>query len=718
MTCGVQRQCGELLLQLLAIGLSNGAMIALNAIGVTLVYGAVRTINFAYGDLFALATVLISTLLGSLGLRWGVPLGWLIGGLALVLAAGMGLAMLLNIVVERIAFRPFRGKSRLAPLIATVGLSFVLYQVALTWRSIQLLGQSVHKSDVDHVANMPIGGVAELLPKINLVQAAGLDLRVTYTLKDLLVLLLAAGLAVLVGWFIRSTRTGRAIRACAQDPEMAQLCGVNRDQVVRLTFALGGALAGASAFVFTLYYSRPFGQHGVESGLTAFAAAVLGGIGSPGGAFLSGLLFGVLSALSDYFLATRWTPVLVLTILICLLVLRPHGLAGNDQDEDQGEESALWVVTRPRQSVRGSWLNRALLALALLYPLIERLLGFHEQTIITNIVLFALLALGLNILLGFAGLLDLGYAAIFAIGGYTAAILTDRGGPLSSFIPAQIDFLMVLAVCAAVAGLFGALNGALTLRLRGEYLAIVTLAFGQLAPRIFLNLDDWTGGARGMSALPAPRLFGYTLTTPVARYYLALVVLLFVALASQRLTHSRIGRAWAAISADETAAASSGVSIGRAKLLAFVLGAMVAGMGGALFASIFSYVDTGQSDFTVSAMVLAMVIIGGAGNVRGAIVGAVLITGYNQFGVSRLGAWLAQVGQESGTWFGPLIAALDLRSMSYLFFGLALYLTVLWRARGDSAADDRPPTVDHRPPSPGHRPPNPDHSRWTLEDGW
>ncbi len=188
----------------------------------------------------------------------------------------------------------------------------MLYQVALTWRTIQLSDQVVHKSDVDHVANMPLGGVPDLLPKINLVQALGLDMRVTYTLKDLLVLLLAAGLALLVSWFVKSTRVGRAIRACAQDPEMAQLCGVNRDQVVRLTFALGGALAAASAFIFTMYYNRPLGQHGVESGLTAFAAAVLGGIGSPVGAFLSGLLFGVLSALSDYFLATRWTPVLVL----------------------------------------------------------------------------------------------------------------------------------------------------------------------------------------------------------------------------------------------------------------------------------------------------------------------------------------------------------------------------------------------------------------------
>jgi branched-chain amino acid transport system permease protein len=686
MTCGIHRQCGEILLQLLAIGLSNGAMIALNAIGVTLVYSAVRTINFAYGDLFALTTVLISSLIGSFGLRLGIPFVWLIGGLALVLLAGMALAIALNVAVERIAFRPFRARSRLAPLIATIGLSFVLYQAALAWRTIQLAGAFVHKSDVDHLADVPTAGIPELLPRVNLAQAAGLNLNVSYTLKDLLVLLLAAALAALVGWFLRSTRPGRAIRACAQDAEMAQLCGVNRNSIVRLTFAIGGALAGASAFIFTLYYGRPFGQHGVESGLTAFAAAVLGGIGNPAGAFLSGLLFGVLSATSDYFLAARWTPVLVLGILIVLLLLRPTGLIDKDQDEEQNETAALWVVAGPSRTNRSSWLNYTLLLLGILYPLLENAFGIHEQTVITGILLYALLALGLNILLGSAGLLDLGYAAIFAIGGYTAAMLTDSGGPLSGWLPPQIDFLVVLAASAATAGLFGALNGALTLRLRGEYLAIVTLAFGQLVPRVFLNLDQWTGGARGMSALPPPRLFGYTLATPIERYYLALGMLLIVALASQRLARSRIGRAWAAMSADEIAAASSGVSLAHAKLLAFILGAVVAGITGALFANIFSYVDSGQSDFTVSAMVLAMVIIGGAGNVRGTILGALLIAGYNQFAISRLGAWLAQTGQASGGWLGQLIAAIDLRSLSYLFFGLALYFTVLFRARDRSEA--------------------------------
>jgi len=381
--------------------------------------------------------------------------------------------------------------------------------------------------------------------------------------------------------------------------------------------------------------------------------------------------------------------VLVLTILIALLVLRPSGLAGKDGDQDQSEPSALWTMSGPGGGARGRWLTRALLILGLLYPLLDRALGIHELTAVSNILLFALLAVGLNILLGYAGLLDLGYAAIFAIGGYTAAMLTDLGGPLAGILPARVDFTIVLALCAAMAGLFGAINGALTLRLRGEYLAIVTLAFGQIVPRVFLNLDQWTGGASGMSALPPPRLLGHTLAPPLERYYLALAVLLVVAAASQRLARSRIGRAWSAMSADETAAASSGVNVAHFKLLAFLLGAMVAGIAGALYASIFSYVDTGQSDFTVSAMVLAMVIIGGAGSMRGVIVGALIIAGYNQFAISRIGAWFEHVAQTNSGWVGQVFAAIDLRNLSYLFFGLALYLTVLFRARQQSRASAR-----------------------------
>jgi branched-chain amino acid transport system permease protein len=688
MQCGTAFQCVSVVLQLLGIGLSNGAVIALNAIGVTLIYGAVRTINFAYGDLFALTTVVVTTMVADLGLRIGLPAGSMIGGLALILGVAVAVGTVLNVGIERIAFRPFRSGTGLAPLIATIGLSFILYQGALLWRRFQISGP-VHHSDVDNLVDVPRTRIPDLVPNIDLLHVVGIKLPVSYSLKDLLVLLLAAVITVMVGWFLTRTRAGRALRACAQDSELAELCGVSRDASIRLSFAIGGALAGAAAFIFTLYYDRPFGQHGAQSGLVAFAAAVLGGIGNPTGAFLSGLLFGIIAALSDYFLSPQWTPVLILGILIVLLVLRPTGLAGEDRSEGLSEGSALVGgagIPRLRVDLRSRLLTGAMLALGLAYPLLDRLFNLHQQSVITNIVLFAILALGLNILLGFIGILDLGYAAMFAIGGYATAIFTDHYGRLAPYMPGPLDFTIVLLLSGVVAALFGLLNGTLTLRLRGDYLAIVTLAFGQLVPQVVLNLDQLTGGASGMSALDPPILLTHRLDSPVERYYLAFGIVVVIALISLRLARSRIGRAWAALSADEDAALSCGVPL-RAKLLAFVLGAIVAGIAGTLFATIFSYVNTDQSDFTISAMVLAMVIIGGAGSVRGAIIGALLIAGYNQFAVASVGIWLEQLGKTSGGWLGALITALDPRSLSYLFFGLALYLTVLFRARQPQPAN-------------------------------
>ena len=282
--CGVHVTCLEVMLQLLVIGLSNGAVIALNALGVTLVYGAVRTINFAHGDLFALATVVITFVIRSLSIQQGNGPLALISGLVIALSVGLLFGSTLNVAIEHLAFRPFRGGSRLAPVIATVGLSFVLYQGALIWRKLQPDWIPTEHRSVPGVPEVPRLTIPDFLGRRNLLEGSGLN--VVYTIKDLLVLLIAIGLVLAVSWFLNRTRRGRALRACAQDAELARLCGVNHDGTIRLAFAIGGALAGAAAFVFALYYDRPFGQHGAQSGLIALTAAVLGGIGRPKGALL------------------------------------------------------------------------------------------------------------------------------------------------------------------------------------------------------------------------------------------------------------------------------------------------------------------------------------------------------------------------------------------------------------------------------------------------
>lgn len=656
----------ETLLQLLIIGLTNGAVIGLNAIAVTVIYGTVRTLNLAYGDIFALTTIIITSLVSALGLNLAVAPLTLMGGLLLTLVGGVLFGAGLNLAVERTAFAPFRGRSKLAPLMATLGLSFVLYQISLIWRYFLpnwLPGE--HRS-VPGVPELPRDRIPELLPTFNLL---GESSRVILTPKEVAVMLMALACAVGVWLFLQRTRTGRAIRAISQNEELAHIVGVNPAAIIRRAFVLGGALAGVAAFVFAMYYTRPFANAGAQSGLIAFAAAILGGIGNPIGALLAGLLLGIGAAFSDRFLLTQWTPVLIQALLITLLVLRPGGLGSDDGSVAIGSERDAVAITPNAQRSRTEsiWLTVAFTGF-LIYPVLDQTLGWFRLSSVTGMGIFVVLALGLNILLGWAGLLNLGFAVSFGIGGYVAALLAKQG---------RMEFGLIVLASAGAAAVFGALNGPLTRHLRSDYVAIVTLALGTLARQTIVNLSNLAGEGGSIAAVPAPVVFGFSLSTPQARYYLAVALALLAVLASWRLLRSRVGRAWRASSEDEVAAQSVGVNVGHYRTLAFVVSAALAGMAGALYASTFTYIDAEAVDFRISAMTLAMVILGGAGSVPGAVLGTVLLASYDQIIIPALGAFLAQFQAGDGH-FGT---ALDARGLSYLNFGLALYLTVLLRAR-------------------------------------
>ena len=235
---------------------------------------------------------------------------------------------------------------------------------------------------------------------------------------------------------------------------------------------------------------------------------------------------------------------------------------------------------------------------------------------------FVLLAIGLNVVVGFAGLLDLGYAAFFAIGAYTYAY------GASPFSGLDIPFWPMLLVGAIVAAMFGVLLGAPTLRLRGDYLAIVTLGFGEIVPVVFLNADKYTNGTNGITGLAQPSAYGlfgingFGFTNPLP-YFVTVVVIIAVAfIFLYRLQDSRIGRAWVAIREDELAAASMGINTVTTKLLAFSIGASTSGLAGVFYASKLSIVSPDQFGFTVSFTALAMVVLGGMGNIWGVAIGA------------------------------------------------------------------------------------------------
>ncbi len=301
-----------------------------------------------------------------------------------------------------------------------------------------------------------------------------------------------------------------------------------------------------------------------------------------------------------------------------------------------------------------------------------------------NAGVFVLLAMGLNVVVGLAGLLDLGYAAFFAIGAYTYAY---SNSPYSHM---DLPFLPMLVVGAGVAAVFGIALGAPTLRLRGDYLAIMTLGFGEIVPIVFLNLENWTEGTNGIGGIfrpePLPFLGTFSALTPFA-YFILMAFIITIAMALlYRLQDSRVGRAWNAIREDELAAAANGINTVTTKLLAFALGATTAGLAGVFNASKLTIVSPDQFYFTVSFTVLAMVILGGMGNIWGVAAGAFIVYMIQAVFLKQLNT--VKEFLHLPPFDVPLInlhidlAKINFLDYQFLLYGVALVLMMLFRPEG------------------------------------
>ncbi len=317
----------ETLLQQLIVGVVNGAIIAIIALGYTLVYGIIELINFAHGDLYMLGAFTSLTAIGAFGIESGAPLQESILAIFLTLLLATTVCAGLNILTERYAYRPLRNAPRLAPLISAIGVSFIFQNVGLFWGGLRSF-IPVMGNNAASPKSFP-----DLLPRINILEALGIKSNIAFTTKDLIVLVIAVLLMVGLQLFVQYTRPGKAMRAVAQNRDAARIMGINVDLIIALTFLLGGALAGAAGLLVALYNNTVVFTMGFTAGLRAFTAAVLGGIGNIGGAMLGGVLIGVLSALSDQYLSSRWTNAWVFAVLVVILVFRPGGLLGENVQE-------------------------------------------------------------------------------------------------------------------------------------------------------------------------------------------------------------------------------------------------------------------------------------------------------------------------------------------------------------------------------------------------
>ena len=298
----------DILLQQIINGVSLGAMYSLLALGFTMVYGIIELINFAHFNVFMVGSFIALWMMQAMGIvgqstiLYGLPL---IGVLVLVLVVTMLGTGVLGVAIERVALRPLRGVSGTAPMITTIGLSYIIYNLVL------LNVGADTKNFSNPLPNIPweIGGA-------------------TLRLRE--VLLWGVALVLMMGlhYFVRRTKMGKAMQATAQDQEAARMMGVDVDNVVIITFFLGSALAGAAGLIFGLYYNYTSFVIGYTAGLRAFTAAVLGGIGNIPGAMLGGILIGLIESLGGQYLEVRWTDVIIFSILVLVLVFRPSGLMG------------------------------------------------------------------------------------------------------------------------------------------------------------------------------------------------------------------------------------------------------------------------------------------------------------------------------------------------------------------------------------------------------
>jgi branched-chain amino acid transport system permease protein len=319
-------------LEVTLIGITNGSIYALVALGYTLVYGIIELINFAHGDNFMLGTFQTNGIVNDgsfqiplfptsfvLALPLGAAAtassssGQKIYTIFMCLFFSMLFCMVINVSIERIGYKPLRNQPRLVPLITAIGFSFILQDVGLVWKD---------------AGPQPLPNI---LPTGTVFHWRG----ATYQWNDFIVIAVTIPLLVALTYLVRRTRSGKAMRATAQDMDAASMMGINVDRTISFTFALGGALAGAAGAIYALYIGVSKFDLGFRLGLFAFTAAVLGGIGNLSGAVLGGVVLGLIQAYTEGFWDARWTTTVIFSVLIAILVFRPSGLLGEQVPEGQ-----------------------------------------------------------------------------------------------------------------------------------------------------------------------------------------------------------------------------------------------------------------------------------------------------------------------------------------------------------------------------------------------
>ncbi|MGY3149720.1 branched-chain amino acid transport system permease protein [Bradyrhizobium sp. USDA 3397] len=562
-------------------GLIVGNVYALVAVGLALIFGVSRLINFAQGSIYLV----------------GAYIGWIAvvllhTPLSLTIIVVAVAAAIVGLIIERFGLRPLQNSVRIAPLLATIGISFVLDQLVML------------------IFSPNPRALPSQLPDVRFQVGGG-------TIGPLDLLIAGVGLtsALLLFVFLRYTKLGWAVRATAQDRDAAMQMGVDVNRVNQAVFGIAAALGGVSGMLVGMYYNQIDTAMSLQATLKGVVAEVVGGAGNVPGAVIGSLLLGLVESYGVAVLGTSYRNLFAFLLLVVVLVLRPNGLFVSARQAPPEPLTGTFIApSRPVNIPR--WALLAAVAGFAILPLFP--VSFYVLQTLINAWLLGMLALSLTLVAGTMGQVSLGHAALLAIGAYTSALLS-----LTLAVPAGLAVIGGGLMSAAL----GTLLISPSFRLRGHYVSIATLAIGEIVALVILNWESVTRGPIGISGIPPLALFGYDLISPTSVYWFSLAVMVVLALLQGRLLTSHLGRSFRAIRDDDIAARAYGLSLNRYKSIAFIFGGFAAGVSGGIAAHLYSYINHETFNTQQSILALTVVILGGLGNVVGAIVGSVALVG-------------------------------------------------------------------------------------------
>jgi branched-chain amino acid transport system permease protein len=561
-------------------GFLHGNIYALIAVGMSLIFGVTNVANFAHGSVFAIGTML--------GWWAGKVLGL---GFLETVAIAVAVTAVLGLAINVLVVQPLASGPPIAALLATIAAALILDAIS------QLVFSPKTRK------------FPELLPTHNL-RLGG----VHFGTSSVVMLAVTIAAMALLWAFLKYGKYGRAIRATAQDPDAAKQMGVPVARIRHLSFVIASGLGGLAGVFMGLFNSSVNPSTGAISGLTAFVAATIGGLGSMPGAVVGGLVLGIVEALGVYQFGGASRDIIIFGALILVLLIRPSGLLGR-RAAIEPEPLTGTFLGGGRPLTLPWWGSAAALAVAAALPLAA---GDVGAGIGTQVAAYAIAAAGLTVVAGGAGQMVLSSAGTIALGAYGAALTA---------VHFQWPFIVTLLAGALVAAVGSSLLAFPLWKLSGHYVAIATIGVGIIIVAILRLAEPVTRGVNGLYGIPFPEFFGRPVTSPSGVYWIDLAALAATLFLVGRFTRSHIGKAVASVGADPVAAESLGIRAYNYKALAFAFSALFAGLTGGLLAHQYSYIEPGQFDINMSTLVLTIAVLGGLRSPLGSVAGAAILVG-------------------------------------------------------------------------------------------